>query len=95
MGRFGNVFLVDGRTDWRLDVARGMVVRFYLTNTANTRVFDLWITGAAVKLVGGDSGRYEWETFVDDVVIGAVRAGGGGRPVRHAGRGRARASDAG
>ncbi len=69
MGRFGNVFLVDGRTDWRLDVARGTVVRFYLTNTANTRVFDLGIVGATMKLVGGDSGRYERGTFVDDVVI--------------------------
>jgi len=69
MGRFGNVFLIDGETEWGLEVARGDVVRFYLTNTANTRVFDIRIPGATMKLVGGDSGRYERETFVDDVVI--------------------------
>jgi FtsP/CotA-like multicopper oxidase with cupredoxin domain len=45
------------------------VVRFYLTNTANTRVFNLRIPGARMKLVGGDSGRYERETFVEEVLI--------------------------
>jgi FtsP/CotA-like multicopper oxidase with cupredoxin domain len=69
MGRFGNVLLVNGDTDWRFDAARGEVVRFYLTNTANTRVFDLAIVGATMKLVGGDSGRYERETFVERVMI--------------------------
>jgi FtsP/CotA-like multicopper oxidase with cupredoxin domain len=44
-------------------------VRFYLTNTANTRVFNVGLRGARMKLVGGDSGRYERETFVDDVII--------------------------
>ncbi|MET0801926.1 MAG: multicopper oxidase domain-containing protein [Actinomycetota bacterium] len=69
MGRFGNVFLVGGRPDWRLEVARGEVVRFFLTNTANTRVFNLGLPGARMKLVGGDSGRSEHETFVEDVLI--------------------------
>jgi FtsP/CotA-like multicopper oxidase with cupredoxin domain len=69
MGRFGNVLLVNGAPDWTLDARRGEVVRFFLTNTANTRVFDLRIAGATMKLVGGDSGRYERETFIDDVVL--------------------------
>ncbi len=69
MGRFGNVFLVGGQPDWRLEVARGEVVRFFLTNTANTRVFNLGLPGARMKLVGGDSGRSEHETFVEDVLI--------------------------
>jgi len=69
MGRFGNVLFVNAQTDWSLDVRRGEVVRFFLTDTANTRVFDLSIPGVRMKLVGGDSGRYEHETFVDDVVI--------------------------
>ena len=47
MGRFGNVFLVGGHPDWRLEVARGEVVRFFLTNTANTRVFNLASAGRA------------------------------------------------
>jgi FtsP/CotA-like multicopper oxidase with cupredoxin domain len=48
---------------------RGEVVRFYLTNTANTRVFNVAVPGARVKLVGGDSGRYEREEFVDSVIL--------------------------
>jgi len=69
MGRFGNTLLVNGEPDWSLDVRRGEVVRFYLTNSANTRVFDIGTAGAPMKLVGGDSGRYEHEAFVDDVLI--------------------------
>jgi FtsP/CotA-like multicopper oxidase with cupredoxin domain len=69
MGRFGNVLLVAGETDLSLSARRGEVVRFYLTNTANTRVFNVALPGARMKLVGSDSGRYERETFVDSVVI--------------------------
>ena len=45
------------------------MVRLYLTNTANTRVFNVAITGATLKLVGGDSGRYEREEFVESVLL--------------------------
>ena len=38
MGRFGNTMLTGGETDLALTVRRDEVVRFYLTNTANTRV---------------------------------------------------------
>jgi hypothetical protein len=69
MGRFGNVFLVSGRSDWTMNARQHEVVRFFLTNTANTRVFNLRFNGARMKLVGGDSGRYERETFVDDVLL--------------------------
>jgi FtsP/CotA-like multicopper oxidase with cupredoxin domain len=69
MGRFGNVMLVGGETDPSLDARLGEVVRFYLTNTANTRVFNVAVPGARMKLVGGDSGRYEHEMFVDSVII--------------------------
>jgi FtsP/CotA-like multicopper oxidase with cupredoxin domain len=36
MGRFGNVLLVNGAAAWAMDARRGEVVRFFLTNTANT-----------------------------------------------------------
>ena len=45
------------------------MVRLYLTNTANTRVFKVALPGARMKLVGGDSGRAEHEELVDEVVI--------------------------
>jgi FtsP/CotA-like multicopper oxidase with cupredoxin domain len=69
MGRFGNVLLVGGETHRSLNARRGEVVRLYLTNTANTRVFDVSLPGARMKLVGGDSGRYEHEQLVDSVVL--------------------------
>jgi FtsP/CotA-like multicopper oxidase with cupredoxin domain len=69
MGRFGNVLLVGGETGPALSAQRGEVVRFYLTNTANTRVFDVALPGGRIKVVGGDSGRCEREEFVDSVVV--------------------------
>jgi FtsP/CotA-like multicopper oxidase with cupredoxin domain len=69
MGRFGNVMLVAGEPDLELEAKRGEIVRFYLTNTANTRVFNVALPGAQMKLVGADSGHYEQEEFVEHVLI--------------------------
>jgi FtsP/CotA-like multicopper oxidase with cupredoxin domain len=69
MGRFGNVFLTSGDPDLRLEARAGEVVRLWLTNTANTRVFNVAVPGARMKLVGGDSGRVEHEEFVESVVL--------------------------
>ena len=69
MGRFGNVMLTGGETNLALDAHVGEVVRFYFTNTANTRLFNVALPGARMKLVGSDSGRYEHETFVDEVLL--------------------------
>jgi FtsP/CotA-like multicopper oxidase with cupredoxin domain len=69
MGRFGNVMLVAGETDLSLSAQLGEVVRFYLTNTANTRVFNVQLPGGRMKLVGGDSGRCEREEFLDSVIL--------------------------
>jgi FtsP/CotA-like multicopper oxidase with cupredoxin domain/cation diffusion facilitator CzcD-associated flavoprotein CzcO len=69
MGRFGNVMLVAGEADLRLEAKRGELVRLYLTNTANTRVFDVVLPGAQMKLVGADAGHYEHEQLVQDVLL--------------------------
>jgi FtsP/CotA-like multicopper oxidase with cupredoxin domain len=69
MGRFGDVLLVNGETDLSLDAKLGEVVRYYLTNTANTRVFKVALPGARMKLVGGDSGHVEHEEFVEEVIL--------------------------
>src|SRR6478672_206649 len=69
MGRFGNVMLVAGEPDLSLEAKRGEVVRFYFTNTANTRVFNVTLPGLRMKLVGGDSGHYEQEELVDEVLL--------------------------
>ena len=69
MGRFGNVMLTAGETNLTLTANAGEVVRFYFTNTANTRLFNVALPDARMKLVGGDSGRYEHETFVEEVFL--------------------------
>jgi FtsP/CotA-like multicopper oxidase with cupredoxin domain len=70
MGRFGNTMLANGSTDYSLDVNKGEVLRFYITNTANTRVFNLSIPGAQMKLVGADNGLYERDQWADEVLLG-------------------------
>src|ERR671910_318105 len=50
MGRFGNVILVGGETDLTLRARAGEVMRFYLTNTANTRVFNVAAEAAEPRL---------------------------------------------
>src|SRR5919112_492669 len=69
MGRFGNQLLVNGQPSLTLDADAGEVVRFYLVNTANTRVFNVAVRGGRMKLVGGDSGRCEREELVESVVL--------------------------
>jgi FtsP/CotA-like multicopper oxidase with cupredoxin domain len=69
MGRYGNVLLISGEPDLSLTARAGEVVRLWLTNTANTRVFNVQLPGARMKLVGGDSGRVEHEEFVSEVLL--------------------------
>jgi FtsP/CotA-like multicopper oxidase with cupredoxin domain len=69
MGRFGNVMLINGEAAFSGEAAPGEVVRLYVVNTANTRIFNFALPDARMKLVGGDSGRYERETFIDEVML--------------------------
>src|SRR5205085_8435937 len=69
MGRFGNVLLINGETTFAGQATVGEVARLYLVNTANTRLFNFALRGAPMKLVGGDSGRYERETFIEEVLL--------------------------
>ena len=69
MGRFGNVLLIGGEPDCAFTVKAGEVVRLWLTNTANTRVFNVQLPGARMKLIGGDSGRVEHQEFVSQVIL--------------------------
>ena len=69
MGRFGNVMLVNGATGYHLEVDRGDVVRFYITNVANSRTFNMVFGGARVKVVASDVSKFEREEWVTSVVI--------------------------
>ena len=68
-GRHGNVTLVNGAPRWTLDVQRGEVVRFHLTNAANARFFNLSFDMLPLKVVGTDVGRFERETWATNAVI--------------------------
>lgn len=68
-GRFGNIMLLNGIADYQLNVKKNSIVRFYLTDSSNTRTFNFSIENTKMKLVGGDSGRYERESFVNSVVL--------------------------
>lgn len=69
MGRFGNKLLINDKDNYQLTVKQGEITRIFLTNVANTRTFDLEFKGAESKLVGGDNGRVEKETMVNDIII--------------------------
>ena len=69
MGRFGNLFLVNGEPNYHLAVHRGDVIRFFLTNASNARSYNVNFGGAPIKLVATDLSRYEREQMVSSVVI--------------------------
>ena len=68
-GRFGNVFLVNGETEYVAEVESGHVARYYLTNVSNTRTFNLTFGGAPMKVVGSDVGNFQREEWVESVVL--------------------------
>ena len=72
MGRVGNVLLVNGQAGYSLAVDRGSVVRFFIANAANARVYNLSFSDARVrmKVVASDGGRFEREAWVESIVIG-------------------------
>jgi FtsP/CotA-like multicopper oxidase with cupredoxin domain len=49
MGRFGNLPLVNGEPEYALEVDRGEVVRFYLTNASNTRTWNISVSPAPAR----------------------------------------------
>lgn len=70
MGRFGNTMLVNGETNYALNVKKDEVVRFYITNVANTRTFNFAIDGQNLKAVAGDDSKYERDLYTNELIIG-------------------------
>jgi FtsP/CotA-like multicopper oxidase with cupredoxin domain len=69
MGRYGDTILINDSEDFSVTVKQGEISRFFLTNVANVRTFDLGFSGAFVKQVGGDNGRSEKEVAIEKTVI--------------------------
>jgi FtsP/CotA-like multicopper oxidase with cupredoxin domain len=69
MGRVGNVLLVNGEPHYSLGVRSGDVVRFYLTNVASSRTYNISFGGAPIKVVASGQSRFEREEMVPGVVL--------------------------
>lgn len=69
MGRFGNIMLANNDPDYTVTAQKSDVIRFFLTNAANTRTFRLRSPGIKIKKVGGDMGLYEKEAMVDEIIL--------------------------
>lgn len=69
MGRVGNVLLVNGEQHYSMIAHTGDIVRFYLTNVANSRTFNVSFGGAPIKIVASDQSRFEHEEMVPSVVL--------------------------
>ena len=70
MGRFGDKLLINDQENYQVNLEAGQIGRMFITNVANTRTFDVEFSGTQMKLVGGDNGRIQEETFIDNVVLG-------------------------
>jgi len=73
MGRFGNVFLVNGDTVPVLHVKRNEVIRFYATNASSARIYNLQFSDPQFRmnLIGSDNGRSQWPKLRASDLIGA------------------------
>lgn len=69
MGRFGNLFLVNGEPRAQLAASPGETVRLWFTNAANTRTFNLSVPNATMRLVAADMGPYPAPVAVESVVL--------------------------
>lgn len=69
MGRFGNVFMVNGEPVWRARARAGETVRVWFTNAANARTFNLSIANASMRLVAGDLGVFDHALPIESIVL--------------------------
>ncbi|MEO7041103.1 MAG: multicopper oxidase family protein [Gemmatimonadaceae bacterium] len=69
MGRVGNVLLVNGEPHYTLAAKNGDVVRFFVTNVASSRTYNLSFGGAPIKVIASGQGRFEHEEMVPSVVL--------------------------
>jgi FtsP/CotA-like multicopper oxidase with cupredoxin domain len=73
MGRFGNLFLVNGEPDFHMKIHAGDVVRYYITDVSSSRSYNVVFAGGKTKLVGADMGAFEHEAWVPSIPIAVAQ----------------------
>lgn len=69
MWRYGNTMMINWDTNYKLSVKKWEVLKMYFTNVSNTRVYNINIPNAKIKLVWWDLWKYEREEFIDNFLI--------------------------
>lgn len=69
MGRYGNMELINGQTQWSQEIPLNSVQRYFIVNTSNARPFRFSIEGTKMKIVGSDNGRVGIETLEDAITL--------------------------
>lgn len=79
MGRFGNLLLVNGEPEYTLAIKKGELVRFYFTNAANTRTFNLSFHRTTrhdeepsivpIKVIASDLSKFMQEAMVKNITL--------------------------
>ncbi len=69
MGRYGNLMLINGKTNWQTEVKANTVQRFYVANASSARPYRFALDGMKMKIVGSDNGRVGNERFVDALTL--------------------------
>lgn len=93
-GRYGNIFLINNQEKFQMTATTGERLRFFITNVANTRTFDLQIGTQPLRVVGGDIGRVEKEFMAKHIILGPAEriivettfSDPGTYPITHRGR---------
>ena len=69
MGRYGNTMFTNGQLEYSLDINKNSIVRFFIVNAANAKPFNVTLQNHELKLIGGDSGKFEKEMFVNSLIL--------------------------
>ena len=69
MGRYGNTIFTNGQFEYSLDINKNSIVRFFIVNAANAKPFNFTLQNHELKLIGGDSGKFEKEMFVNSLIL--------------------------
>jgi FtsP/CotA-like multicopper oxidase with cupredoxin domain len=70
MGRFGNVLLVNGDPSFTMRVKRGELIRFYVVDASNARVYNLlYSRDMDLNILGADNGRFETPNSRENYVV--------------------------